>query len=66
LAEPEEQSIVWRKSTVSNTGGCVEVAVRDGSVLIRDSKNPGGAVLSLSSAVWSAFLGYARSGEFAL
>jgi len=61
LAESEEQSIAWRKSTASNSGSCVEVAVRDGSMLVRDSVNPVGAELEFSPAAWSAFLAFARS-----
>ena len=49
----------WRKSSYSgSTGGqCVEVAAcADGLVRIRDSKNPGGPVLSCTSADWQLFL----------
>src|SRR5229473_1291278 len=56
----EEPSIRWRKSTASNSGGCLEVAVADGSLLVRDSKNRNGVVLRLSPAVWSSFLERAR------
>lgn len=52
----EEPCIAWRKSTASSTGNCVEVAAVGGSVLIRDSGSPGGAVLRLPPAAWSAFL----------
>lgn len=40
---------LWRKSSHSNgTGGeCVEVAAVPGRLLVRDSKNPDGPVLSL-------------------
>jgi hypothetical protein len=56
VANLEEPGIAWRKSTASNTGGCVEVAVVGGSMLIRDSGNPDNAVLRFPSASWSAFL----------
>lgn len=58
FAEPH---IEWRKSTASNTTGCVEVAIVDGSVRIRDSANPNGAVLELPPVAWSYFLTRARS-----
>jgi hypothetical protein len=61
VADFEEPCIAWHKSTASDTGGCVEVAVVDGSVLIRDSANPNGVVLRLPPATWSAFLVRARS-----
>ena len=60
MANFEEPCIAWRKSTASNSGDCVEVAVAGGSVLIRDSANRDGAVLRLRPAAWSAFLARAR------
>jgi len=56
VAGYEQLRIVWRKSTASNSGGCVEVAAVGQSVLIRDSVNPDGAVLRLPCTAWSAFL----------
>ena len=48
MANFEESCIAWRKSTYSNTTGCVEVAVVDGRILIRDSAHPNGEVLELA------------------
>ncbi len=47
----------WIKSSYSGSeGNCVEVAGSpDDRVLIRDSKNPGGAVLAFSPAAWCRF-----------
>jgi len=59
----EGPHIAWRKSTASNSGSCVEVAVADGLILIRDSANQDGVVLRFSSAVWSAFLAHARGKD---
>ncbi len=56
VADFEESCIMWRKSTASSNSGCVECAVTDGSVLIRDSVNRGGPVLRVPAAAWSAFL----------
>jgi hypothetical protein len=66
VADFKEPCIVWRKSTASNSGGCVEVAVADGLVLIRDSANPDGVMLRLPPGAWSAFLARARSKDFGL
>jgi Domain of unknown function (DUF397) len=60
VADFEGSHITWRKSTASNSGGCVEVGVVDGSVLIRDSVNPHGPVIRVSTVAWSAFLTSAR------
>ncbi|MFE1172650.1 DUF397 domain-containing protein [Streptomyces sp. NPDC058773] len=48
----------WRKSTYSGSegGNCLEVATCPSAIHIRDSKNPGGPILTLSTAAWSAFL----------
>jgi hypothetical protein len=62
----EEPCSAWRTSTASNSGGCVEVAVVDGSMLVRDSKNRDGVVLSISSAQWSAFLAHTRGEDSGL
>ena len=66
MADFEKLCIVWRRSTKSGSGNCVEVAVVDGSVLIRDSANPNGVVLRLPPAAWSALLVHARSTDFGL
>ena len=58
--------ISWRKSTYSTGNGdnCVEVA-RDLSALIvvRDSKNPEGPVLTFSPSAWRRFVGGIKSGD---
>jgi hypothetical protein len=48
----------WRKSTRSNAGSCVEIAVsaEAGTVLMRDSKDPGGPVLEFPPAAFGALV----------
>jgi len=49
----------WRKSSYSGNGGgdCVEVAYNlPGVVAVRDSKNPGGPVLTVSTGEWASFI----------
>jgi hypothetical protein len=64
----EEQSRVeWRKSTLSTTNGCVEVAVVGDRIAVRDSKQEGrGPVLEFTAVEWDAFLAGVRGGEFDL
>ena len=57
-------SAVWRKSTFSGANGCVEVAILDESVAVRDSKDPSGPVLVFTTFEWRAFLDGVRDGEF--
>ena len=47
-------SAPWRKSSYSGTNGgdCVEAAVLRGSILIRDTTDRGGVVLSISPEAW--------------
>jgi hypothetical protein len=48
----------WRRSSLSwGNGNCVEVAeVEDGTVGVRDSKNPRGGILRFTPRGWKAFL----------
>ncbi|WP_327224436.1 DUF397 domain-containing protein [Streptomyces platensis] len=50
--------LTWFKSSYSGSqgGDCLEVATCPHAIHIRDSKNPGGPILTLSAAAWSAFL----------
>jgi uncharacterized protein DUF397 len=57
----------WRKSSYSGNGGgnCVEVtSLADGSVAVRDSKNPDGPTLTFTAAEWEAFTSGVQNGEF--
>jgi Domain of unknown function (DUF397) len=59
--------VEWRKSTLSTTNGCVEVAVVGDRVAVRDSKQRGrGPVLEFTAEEWAAFVGGVRGGEFDL
>jgi hypothetical protein len=56
--ETGRQTTTWRKSSYSGTNGgdCVEVADLVPSIAVRDSKNPGGAVLTVSRARFEDFI----------
>ena len=54
----------WRKSARCGTAACVEVAKVDDVYLVRDSKNPTGAVLSFTEHEWAAFVEGVEAGEF--
>ncbi|TNY36972.1 DUF397 domain-containing protein [Thermomonospora catenispora] len=63
---PEHLAAPWRKSTYSDGGGCVEVALavapgrnetERGTVhLVRDSKNPDLGTLRLTGQAWAALI----------
>lgn len=55
----------WRKSNNSLESNCVEVGfAADGTVGVRDSKDPHGAQLRFTAAEWDAFTTGAKNGEF--
>lgn len=57
MAESDQSApLVWRKSTFSEAGNCVEVAYRGRFVLVRDSKRPSRAILTYAIEDWQAFL----------
>jgi uncharacterized protein DUF397 len=58
--------IIWRKSTYCANGDCVEVALLEEEVLVRDSKNPHGPTLHFTPIEWEAFLKGARHRQFNL
>jgi len=65
---PISLTVRWQHSSFS-TGSdqtCVDVAVRDGRVLVRDSKNPDDGPLAFTFAEWQVFLLGVRAGEFEL
>lgn len=55
---------LWRKSTHSSIGGCVEVAMQGDRVAVRDSKDPQGPILEFSRTEWRAFINGVRDDEF--
>jgi hypothetical protein len=53
--------LTWRKSSRSDSanGNCVEVATNlAGVVAVRDSKDPSGPVLTITSDEWRTFLSH--------
>jgi len=56
----------WKKSSFSdpNGGNCVEAQQPSGeAVQVRDSKNPGGPVLSVTAAAWMSFIAGVRDAQ---
>ena len=56
--------IPWRTAAKSTTGNCVQVARCGDTVIIADSKHPGGPILSYTIPEFDAFLDGAKKGEF--
>ena len=62
--DSSEPDIPWRTAVKSGATNCVQVARRDSVIMIADSKNPGGLVLSYTLQEFDAFLDGAKKGEF--
>ena len=63
----DHATMVGTKSSFSGDqgGACVEVAdLGHGGRALRDSKNPAGGMLSVSSGAFAAFVKGARDGDF--
>ena len=54
----------WRRSSLCATDSCVEVAITDDQVAMRDTKDHLGSILKFDRAEWSEFLAGALHGEF--
>lgn len=55
----------WKTSSYSvGNGQCVEVADTGSNLLVRDSKNPAGAVLTIPVEIFAAFIGGVRDDMF--
>ncbi|MFS1299380.1 DUF397 domain-containing protein [Streptosporangium longisporum] len=63
---PRTSSPTWLKSSLSGSGdNCVEVAtLPGGGQAVRDSKDPGGPILTFPSREWAAFIHGVRNGNF--
>ena len=62
---PQFSESEFKKSShcVYPPGGCVEAAVKDGFVAVRDAKNPG-VTLVFNKIEWQAFVEGVKAGEF--
>lgn len=66
MSPPQEREVVrdWRRAAPCGADHCVEVAQANHGVVIRNSKDPGGALLHYKSDEWRSFLEGAKRGDF--
>ena len=64
MVDDQQPGPKWRRSTRCANNSCVEVAMAEGSVLVRDSKDPEGRVLTFTPAEWEAFATGIVAGDF--
>jgi hypothetical protein len=55
---------VWRKASFCASGECVEVAQRDGLIILRDSTQPHGSMLRYAADQWRSFICNVKAGAF--
>jgi uncharacterized protein DUF397 len=58
------ENVRWRRSSRCASNTCVEIATVGQTYHVRDAKDPNGAVLSMDSAGWAAFVSAVKAGEF--
>lgn len=54
----------WRKSGQCESLNCVEVALDEAHVAIRNSASPGGPFIEVTATSWRVFCAALRAGEF--
>jgi hypothetical protein len=65
---PDNQQVFnWRKASHSATNGeCVEIAVVDGRIAVRDSKAINGAMLRYDASDWRMFIERAKRADYSI
>lgn len=66
MSEQDHASLAWRKSSASESGNSIEVAISPEAVYIRHSRHQGGPVLRFLHEEWAALLAGIHNGEFDL
>ena len=54
----------WRQASFCASGECVEVAQRDGMIILRDSTQPSGRMLYYAADEWRSFVRGVKAGGF--
>ena len=64
--EFDRSTVRWIKASASNgSGACVETtSIKEGEILVRNSRDPEGPILAFTKAEWVAFIAGAKAGEF--
>jgi predicted secreted Zn-dependent protease len=56
--------ITWRRTSFCQGGECVEVAIHDEMILVRDSKDLAQAPLQYTQEEWRAFIEGVKAEQF--
>lgn len=52
----------WRKATFCASGECIEVSQQSGAIMVRDSVQPHGAVLTYAASDWQTLVRSIKAG----
>jgi Domain of unknown function (DUF397) len=59
-----DSTLIWHKSSASADGGnCVQITRSESSVLVRDSADQSGALLTFSPTKWRGFIRRIKYGK---
>ncbi len=64
LKPPTVQELNWRVARNCNSGACIQIASHGEQIVIGDSKNPAGPILTYTRSEWAAFVDGIREGDF--
>jgi Domain of unknown function (DUF397) len=56
--------LAWRTASFCQSGECIQVAQRDGLIILRDSTRPRGTLLHYDAGIWRCFIRDVKAGEF--
>jgi Domain of unknown function (DUF397) len=59
-------TVAWVRSGRCESSNCVEVALMNDEIAVRNSSRPDGPMVTFSKDEWHAFLGGVLDGEFRL
>lgn len=62
----DTDALTWLRPALCGPATCVEVALTDDSVYVRDGKNPEGPALRFDHEEWRAFRASIAAGQFSV
>jgi uncharacterized protein DUF397 len=65
VVEPRS-NVAWVRSGRCESAQCVEVGTSNGQIVLRNSSDPDGPIVTFTKSEWDAFLGGVMDGEFRL
>ena len=55
--------VAWRTASLCTSGECVQVAQRDGLIILRDSTRPDGTTIRVADEGWRSFVRSIKAGS---